>query len=84
MTAALLALTSLRAYPAEPDKCQQLSSLKLAGTTVTIAESRPAGDFTPPYGEPLSKLPAFCRVAGVIQPTSDSYIRFEVWLPASG
>jgi len=27
-------------------------------------------------------LPPFCRVAGVIHPTSDSSIHFEVWLPA--
>jgi feruloyl esterase len=26
-------------------------------------------------------LPAFCRVAGVARPTSDSEIRFEVWIP---
>jgi feruloyl esterase len=29
-------------------------------------------------------VPAFCRVAGVIQPSSDSEIQFEVWMPASG
>jgi feruloyl esterase len=29
-------------------------------------------------------MPAFCRVAGVAKPTSDSEIKFEVWLPASG
>jgi len=28
-------------------------------------------------------LPAFCRVAGVIRPTTDSAIRFEVWMPES-
>jgi hypothetical protein len=28
-------------------------------------------------------LPAFCRVAGTIKPTSDSDIRFEVWMPAA-
>jgi Tannase and feruloyl esterase len=80
----LLMLASLGAYGAEVDKCEQLSQLKLANTTVTVAELVPAGDFTPPYGERLEKLPVFCRVAGVIKPTSDSYIRFEVWLPASG
>ena len=29
-------------------------------------------------------VPAFCRVAGVSKPTSDSVINFEVWLPVSG
>ena len=42
------------------------------------------GTFTPPHGDPLEKMPAFCRVAGVLTPSADSYIRFEVWLPASG
>jgi feruloyl esterase len=28
-----------------------------------------------------SRLPAFCRVAGAIKPTSDSDIKFELWLP---
>jgi len=37
----------------------------------------------PPYGRPIDKLPAFCRLAGVIRPSTDSDIRFEVWLPAS-
>ena len=29
-------------------------------------------------------LPAFCRVAGVIKPTSESTIKFETWMPLSG
>ena len=28
-------------------------------------------------------MPAFCRVAGVTKPTSDSEIKFEVWLPTA-
>jgi feruloyl esterase len=32
----------------------------------------------------LVKTPAFCRVGGVIRPSSDSEIHFEVWLPESG
>src|ERR1700761_2583474 len=84
MLAALVALTLRCASGAEMDKCAELLETKLADTTVKIAESVPAGDFAPPYGERMEKLPAFCRVAGILQPTSDSYIRFEVWLPASG
>jgi hypothetical protein len=44
----------------------------------------PAGSFNPPYGNPVNDVSVFCRVAGVTQPSSDSYIRFEVWMPASG
>ncbi len=63
--------------------CERLSNLKLPNTQLTIVESVPAGRFTPPYGDPIDKLPAFCRIAGVMKPTADSYIRFEVWLPAA-
>src|SRR5437762_2245385 len=34
-------------------------------------------------GGGFSDLPAFCRVAMTIKPTSDSDIRVEIWLPAS-
>ncbi len=64
--------------------CESLASLSLPSTTITGAESRPAGEFARTNGEPLGNLPAFCRVAGVIRPSSDSYIRFEVRLPAVG
>jgi len=43
-----------------------------------------SGTFTPPDGKPLEGLPTFCRGVGVIRPTSDSHIEFEVWLPVSG
>src|SRR5579862_9314821 len=80
----LFVCTALAALPACAATCESLASTSLPDTTVTIAQSVPAGAFTPPYGNAIDKLPAFCRVAGVIRPTSDSYIRFEVWLPSSG
>src|SRR5580704_2388914 len=65
--------------------CERLASLSLPHTTITTAEARQPGAFTAPAGgRPLSNLPAFCRVAGSIKPTSDSDIRFEVWMPATG
>lgn len=79
-----LLLVLLAALPALAGTCESLSHAALPGTTITTAQSIPAGTFTPPYGNALDKLPAFCRVAGVIKPASDSYIRFEVWMPASG
>ncbi len=63
--------------------CESLSALGLPNTKIAVAQSVPAGNFTPPYGNPIDKLPAFCRVAGLITPTNDSFIRFEVWLPAA-
>ena len=69
--------------PARAADCATLANTTLPNTALTTAESVPAGRFMPPYGRAIDKLPAFCRVAGVIRPTSDSDIRFEVWLPAS-
>jgi feruloyl esterase len=64
--------------------CESLGGLKLADTTITLAEVTSAGTLTPPYGSALESLPSFCRVAGRIAPSRDSDIYFEVWLPASG
>jgi hypothetical protein len=69
--------------------CESLAGLKLPNVTITLAQSIAAGQFTPPpppIGGPIPPLdvPAFCRVAGVIKPTSDSDIKFEVWMPATG
>ncbi|HUK23819.1 MAG TPA: tannase/feruloyl esterase family alpha/beta hydrolase [Terriglobales bacterium] len=69
--------------------CQKLASLKLADTTITLAESVPAGGFAPPAGGvPImpglvsyKSLPAFCRVAATAKPSRDSEIKFEVWMP---
>src|SRR5579863_6768820 len=78
---ALVASGPARALAAD---CEALSKLTLASTTITEARSVPAGTFTPPEGKALPNLPAFCRVAGLIKPTSDSNIQFEVWMPGSG
>lgn len=64
--------------------CNGLASFPLSGAAVTSAVEVPAGGLTVATGLTLPGLPAFCRVVGVIRPTSDSDIRFEVWLPSSG
>jgi feruloyl esterase len=74
----------LCALPVAAATCEDLAGITLTNTSITVAESVSAGTFKPAYGNAIDKMPAFCRVAGVITPTSDSYIRFEVWMPASG
>jgi feruloyl esterase len=71
--------------------CDSLLTLKLSDTSITAAQNIAAGGFSPVGARPndpalagYRSLPAFCRVQGVIQPSSDSHIEFEVWLPASG
>ncbi len=71
------------ARPVSAATCESLSGLALPHTTITAAQSVPAGSFTPPGSAALPNLPAFCRVAGFSSPGPDSQIGFEVWMPAS-
>src|SRR5579864_3839048 len=80
----LLASVIIAGIPAAAAPCESLAALGRPNTTITTAESVTSGSFKPPVGAAIEKLPAFCRVAGVIRPASDSEIRFEVWLPSSG
>jgi len=61
--------------------CAAMKDLKLEGTTINLAEAVTSGRLELPGMGPLEGLPSFCRVAGMMRPTSDSKIHFEVWLP---
>ena len=68
--------------------CERLKSLSLPNTTITAAESIPAGPYLP-LGLPAGaaqyakiQVPAYCRVAAVLTPSSDSHIEIELWMPA--
>lgn len=62
--------------------CGSLAQQSLPNTTITTAQAVTAGSFTPPgSNNAIANLPPFCRVAGVIAPTSQSQIVFEVWMP---
>lgn len=87
----LVLSAALLTTPLAAATCESLMALKPAGASITAARDIAAGAFTP-NGAPqigqapadYKKLPAFCRVQGVIQPSADSHIEFEIWLPASG
>ena len=75
--------------------CESLARLTLDNTRITIAQEVAPGTFTPPGaarqgGAPpqvprvYASLPAFCRVAATLTPSSDSDIKIEVWLPTRG
>jgi len=67
--------------------CEQLKSLKLADTTITLTESFGPGEFQSPGSAPSTAaplLPALCRVTATLKPSPDSDIKIEVWLPAGG
>ncbi len=65
--------------------CTGLGNLRLADTSITMAKMVTSGVLEIADADtPLRDLPAFCRVAGEFHPSSDSKIRFEVWLPEQG
>jgi len=81
--AMVLVFASFAVHQAAAVTCESLSSLKLPETTITAAQSIPAGTYTAPDGQVFPNMPAFCRVAATLTPTSDSDIGIEVWMPAS-
>ena len=85
-----LCLRSAHAYAAT---CDSLARLTLDNTKITVAQevaagasrrpgpARQGGAATQPRA--FATLPAFCRVAATLTPSSDSDIKIEVWLPAA-
>ena len=75
------------ALPAIAASCDGLAPLNLPNTKIDLAQAVDAGKFAPPGngkggGNVFGSLPAFCRVAATLRPSSDSEIKIEVWLPA--
>jgi feruloyl esterase len=74
--------------------CESLTSLSLPGATINSSQTVAPGAFTLPANpnakgraaasNPYKDLPAFCRVMATLNPSSDSDIKVEVWLPAEG
>ena len=74
--------------------CAELQTLSFADARVMTTQSVAAGAFVPPSAsgrdinlaqqQAYARLPAFCRVAIVSRPSTDSDITIEVWLPAAG
>jgi feruloyl esterase len=74
------------ASPAQ--SCDALVRLALPNASITFAHVVDAGVFITPTAssgaQTFSDLPAFCRVAATLKPSSDSEIKTEVWLPVTG
>lgn len=62
--------------------CEALKSMSIAGMTITAADSVPAGSIRVGRGGQTMTVPAHCRVAAVLQPSPDSHIEMELWMPA--
>ncbi len=76
---ALLAHAQVAAAP--PTDCSALVALTISDVTINGASFVTAG-FTPPGSTITMPLPPFCRVEATARPTSDSEIKFEVWIPS--
>jgi feruloyl esterase len=84
---ALALPANLAPVVAAAGSCGDLAKLALPGATITMAAAVQAGAFKPDASgntDDFTALPAFCRVAATLKPSSDSDIKIEVWLPASG
>src|SRR6476469_2929702 len=66
--------------------CQGLASLALEHATITSATAVSEGPVSGGGrgGATPVVAPAHCAVQGIIRPTKDSEIHFELWIPASG
>lgn len=62
--------------------CETLTSVAIPDGIVQSAQSIATGSYTPPgQNTAITGLPAFCRVTALMQPTPDSHINVEIWLP---
>ena len=84
-------LAAALSIPNHGVSCNDLKSLDLPDTAITSSEPVAAGPFVRPKdafrvpgteNTPPLRLPAYCRVKMVLQPTTDSHINVELWLPA--
>ena len=83
LTVAMIPLFAAVGTPAATNgtACANLAALTIPNITVRAAALVPAGPFAPPGAQNSITLPAFCRVEATARPTSDSDIKFEVWIP---
>lgn len=77
----VLAIAVLVSRHASAMNCGHLAQLQLPDGVITLAEFVPPGSSQVKRLHIAQKLPAFCRIAVTLRPSSDSNIRIEVWLP---
>jgi feruloyl esterase len=88
----LVLLTTMQPT-ASPRTCESLAQATVPSATITLAQTVDGGLSPPATGNntggaaasgAMRNLPPFCRVAATLTPFTDSDIRIEVWMPASG
>ena len=75
------------------NSCEKLAQTAIPQAKITSARTIAAGAMPVPASVPpwlqssaslFKSLPAFCRVSVVSQPSADSDIQMEIWMPISG
>jgi feruloyl esterase len=77
-----LAVLFLAATVDQHGSCEALKSMSIANVTITAAEDVAAGTVRTGRGGQGTNVPAHCRVAAVLQPSGDSHIEMELWMPS--
>jgi feruloyl esterase len=77
-----LAVLFLAATASQHGSCEALKSISFANVTITTAEDVPAGQMRNGRGGQPTTVAAHCRIAAVLQPSADSHIEMELWLPS--
>jgi feruloyl esterase len=75
---------SIGSSSARAASCEDLTNVKIPATTINVAESVPAGDYTASDKSKYVGMPAFCRVLASVKGAPDSDIEIEMWLPKDG
>lgn len=76
--------TAARATATRSGNCEALAGRSLAGAWILSSQPVAAGTtVNSQYGGSATTTAPMCRVKGQLRPTSDSDIRFEVWLPTA-
>ena len=84
---AIFVLASLSACTPKPMSCEDLKSIEIPNVTITnVTAGIPGYELSAQAGglmsAPARKIDVpFCRVEAYSEPTSDSHIGIEVWLP---
>ncbi len=80
LSAALLLVPAAFAA-SDASTCGALKATSFPDTTLTASETVTPSALAALSMKPAPATPTFCRVRGILHPTGDSVIRFEVWLP---
>jgi feruloyl esterase len=83
MTAASIGGRAAAPASGDSSACENLKSLSLPNVAITVAQPVDAGGATAADGSARAPR-ALCRVTATLTPSTDSDIKMELWMPASG